>query len=1008
MKWSSERTIRFGLWIGLAVLCLIGVASYRSMTQLIGTVDTVTRAHATLENLESLFLHLQTAESAQRGFVISGDDALLVPHQTAAKMVEKKLQALRQDAVQGSTRHRILNLLEPFVQKRLQQDEDIIRARMFDGFDAAAALMAADLGASVMTDIRRVVEELESAETELLTRKRAEAERTARTTLWVIMSESLFALGLVGLGGYIITERRRIAHKIKELSLVATKTDNAVLITDASGAIQWVNESFTRITECPSEDVLGKRLGSFLEGAGADAVAIQELYTHIGKGESYRAEFNHKSRSGRDVSLAMEVQAVTDESGKLTNFIVIESDITERKRAAEEMQSAKEAAEMANKAKSEFLANMSHEIRTPMNGIIGMTELALDTRLTQEQREYLNMVKTSADSLMRLLNDILDFSKIEAGKLDLQPVDFCLRDSLCDTLKTLAIRAHQKGIELAYDVQSNVPDSLTGDPDRVRQVVVNLIGNAIKFTEKGEVVVSVEMESQINEEVLLHFTVSDTGIGIPKEKQKLIFEAFTQADGSTTRKYGGTGLGLTISARLVEMMGGKIWVESEVGKGSQFHFTARFHLQKAPALREDHSAQPSLEGLRVLVVDDNATNRRILDRMLGNWRMKPSLAENGNAALEKLLQAADSDTPFQLILLDYQMPEMDGFEFAERIQQNVRLMGTPVIMLSSATYLGNRDRYRQLGISVHLMKPVKQSELLDAIVKTILGQQPLAKDAEDSPVETAEFSSVRLRILLAEDHEVNQKLAIRILEKKGHKVTVVSDGRQAVEAVGRQPFDVVLMDVQMPRMSGIEATRAIRERERSTGDHVPIIAMTAHAMTGDRERCLEAGMDGYVPKPPDSKNLFVVVNSVLSDLGGIKSDASRNGEMEPPTPAAPAAMQRDESLFDLDRAAEQVGGDVDLLKEVSELFINDCPRMMAAVEQAVFSRDAQTLERAAHKLKGSVACFCAKEAVDAAQRLEDIGASGDLADVDSAYKDLESSIKRLLPALETWAKEVTA
>ncbi|HYM01288.1 MAG TPA: response regulator [Blastocatellia bacterium] len=654
-----------------------------------------------------------------------------------------------------------------------------------------------------------------------------------------------------------VTERKRVEEELRQSEeryrTVIDEMADSFWETDLTGHFTFFNNQVMVEHKRSREELMA--LNNSTNRPHLDSENLEKafrLLSHVySTGKTIRgATYEIIRGDGARRCIESSISLIRDANGNPEGFRGISRDVTERLRQEMELQQAKEAAEAANQAKSEFLANVSHEIRTPMNGIIGMTQLALDTDLSAEQREYLNSVKGCADCLLELINEILDFSKIEAGRLELYPVEFRLRDSVEGAVKMVALRAHQKGLELSCYVAPEVPDSLIGDVSRLRQVLINLAGNAIKFTSQGQVIVGVFLENGESDGEMLHFSVTDTGIGIPVKKQNVIFDAFSQGDSSTTRRYGGTGLGLTISSKLVSLLGGRIWLESEPGVGSCFHFTARFARGNDESSPFTAAQENRLKNMAVLVVDDNPTNGRILAEIMRQRHMKPVTAASGDEALRLLKQAKQASAPFSLVVLDSQMVVMDGFSTAERIRRGLGLSVPMVMMLSSAEQAGVAARCREAGIEAHLTKPVSQSDLVNAVLQVIgaepsSGTRPEAAAVGSRPLR----DSGKYRILLAEDNVINQRVAVRMLEKHGHSVVVVANGEEAVERYTRGDFDLILMDVQMPEMNGYEATFAIRESEKGLQEHIPIIAMTAHALKGDRERCLAAGMDGYISKP---------------------------------------------------------------------------------------------------------------------------------------------------------------
>jgi PAS domain S-box-containing protein len=771
------------------------------------------------------------------------------------------------------------------------------------------------------------------------------------------------------------------------LHSLMTNHPDIIFFKDTQGRFLRINRALAeRLKLAHPSEALGKTDFDFFTQPYAQAAAEDERQI-MKTGQPLVGREECEQSAAGPIWVSTTKLPLRSAAGEIMGTFGIARDISERKKAELAMQKAKEAAEAASRAKGDFLANMSHEIRTPMNAILGMTELLLDTPLSALQRDYLGMVREAGETLLNVINDVLDFSKIEAGKIDLEAIDFELREAIGDILKVLAVRAHRKGLELACHVQPSVPAWLRGDPHRLAQILNNLVGNAIKFTERGEVVVTVAQATSNNGDHTLHFSVRDTGIGIPPDKRQAIFEAFEQADTSTSRRYGGTGLGLAITRKLVALLGGTIWVESSLGHGSTFHFTARFE----PGQKGEPTGPPLVEHItdtRILVVDDNATNRLILEETLRSWRLNPVVCADAREALAKVRDARAQGNPFHVVLTDGRMPDVDGFALAESIKNEGPVDATIIMMLSSSDRPGDLRRCEEIGIACHLIKPIKPSELFNALVKA-LG----VAIAEPEKTAVAPIPAQQpLRILLAEDSLTNQKLACGLLAKQGHHVVTANNGRLALEALEREPFELVLMDVQMPELDGLEATRLLRQREqqRGKGEHVPVIAMTAHALKGDREICLSAGMDDYVAKPIRATELFAAIARTVGPVAERAPDAAAD--------TRPAGN----GVIDWQEALNTTGGDRGLLKEVIDVFLTEYPQLLASLRRGVAEERCDDVRRAAHTLKSTLGHLGAPTVRELALHLESMGRQKDLNGAAARLDELEGAMGRVVAALQAY------
>jgi len=762
-------------------------------------------------------------------------------------------------------------------------------------------------------------------------------------------------------------------------------------VQDAKGHCVYMNSEAEKLLGWPRQELIGRPMHNTIHTQTSTGEPLPAcdcpIMNHVIKhGKAHMDDQVFVRKDGSSFPVAISSRAIYDNNGNISSTVVAFQDISARKAAETSVIHAKEVAERANKVKGNFLANMSHEIRTPMNGIIGMAELALDSDLNAEQREYVSVIKSSADALLNIINDILDFSKIESGRMDIESIYFSLTQMLRDAVKSLAPRAHQKQLELLLHIAPDVPDRIIGDPGRLRQVILNLVGNAIKFTESGEIEVYIKkVDGALTGNAKLEFSVRDTGIGIPEEKFHTIFESFSQADTSITRKYGGTGLGLSISNKIINLMGGQLNLTSTVGKGSTFHFTI-----DVPVIAENIPTQPQssmqVRGMSVLVVDDNLTNQNILQEMLQSWGMLPTIVANGADALSELERASAAGKPYSLAILDVQMPEMNGFELVEHLRLKPEHAPATVMMLTSAGQRGDAAKCRELGVAGYLMKPVSQSDLFDAMMTALDVPSHSGAQQNDLPLITRHSlreSRRKLNLLLAEDNAVNQTLAMRILEKLGHSITIANNGIEAIQHWQNGQFDAILMDVDMPVMGGFEATRLIREQEKSTSRHIPIIAMTAHAMQGAREECLHHGMDGYVSKPIDTESLW-------RELDGLTRHINDDNN-------APSTTAKDTlTIIDFGKARQTMDNSRELFDEIVRLFRRDAPDHLQRIKSALDTNDVDAIRHSAHAIKGMVGIFAAERTMHDAEFIEFNAGNTDL---QTAIKDLEASLTELESAI---------
>jgi signal transduction histidine kinase/DNA-binding response OmpR family regulator len=945
-----------GFGLAAIILMIIAIASYRSMTGFTETSARVTHTQQVLTGLQGILSDLKDTETGVRGYIVTGKERFLDPYHQAVKVLDRDRGAL-DELTKDSPEHREkLDAVSGLISNQLALLDTMIALRKDPDYEPPIVESYMDNGQELMDQIRRAIHEIESGESDLLAQGQQAARIRGRIAMWTFAVGALLEFSII-LWVYMqirreIAERRRVQAALQDVNAfrrtILDSANFSIISAGHDGVIRSFNKAAERWLGYTADEMIGKMTPAIIHDPQEIARRAEELSGQLGVridpgfdvfvanarlGQSEEMEWSYIRKDGSRFPVQLSVTALRDEEGKTRGFLGIARDITERKRAEEELQQAKEAAEVANRAKSDFLASMSHEIRTPLNAIIGMADLLTETPLTSEQRNYVELFRNAGDNLLYLINDILDLSKVEAGHLELETANFDLDDLLERTVELMAMPAHVKGLELALHMSADMPTRLTGDPNRLRQLLINLIGNAVKFTERGEVVIQVESDRESGELGMLRFSVSDTGIGIPPDKIEKVFERFTQAHRSIAGSYGGTGLGLAITQKLVELMGGRISVDSQVGQGSMFTFTARFGIQ--PDLQPQKALpQVNLRGSKVLVVDDTATNRLILREMLTGWGAMVTDVPDGQRAVAELKRAQEANTPYRLVLLDGRMPGMDGLQVAERIKADQSLPGAIVLMLTSDTLRDNIIRSRAPGLAGHLIKPIRRSVLLQAITAAI-GKTIAISPEPTAAMPQAPTDQPGLKILLVEDFADNRQVIQAFLKKTAYQLDTAENGRIGVEKFKAGQYDLVLMDIQMPVMDGYAATRAIRAWEKETGRPLTaIIALTANALKEEMEKSLKAGCTAHLTKPIKKAALLqAIATHVVTHQPFTTATGSAGRE--------PKVLVRVEEEF----------------RDLMPDFLTNRRQDVESIRHALDEDDFETIQSLGHGMKGAGGCY---------------------------------------------------